>query len=641
MGQCLYRRNLSHDIMDSQTEISSDSLPNEISALEVLPSFLWSPKESSALDISNDNLMVLSRLKSSPSKSPTLPSRSSSSTFYSDSKQNRCLWRASRSYNSQQIYGKGNWRGSHCRSLSLQHLSRSKSVPWHRKPSRAFSRDLNRNVSSTSILRYQCCPLREREKPQVTVPKFIAGERIGKSDCGKLTLKEPLRLLSNNFSCSLRITDVCFELLYDQSDSMYPAYALTQNKTKNWTQHRSNKVWISGSVTPEADAFTLHPSKLIFSISGVEHGLSRKPGGLLNSRWAGSRDRAWSRDRTSGSVSISLENCKIENTHVSTSSVQTLTSYWFASEGLFLDKTCKTAKDCFQKMIKKRLKHEYIAELVWEFLPESMFKDQAGPAISGDQKNQLNVQQDSFFKSFSVVPISQSILSVSNIDLAVCVFSNTDGNSSCMFLSELNGLFECAETIVPRISSVDSFSNQKAHASSIRSQTPVVDLAQNVNVKNEPHLSNVNYSENKLSNRSVAMSYSKILATELNEFEDRIKVAILDAISSKENLCRYWKVNENERDVLKSWNSKSLKSQGRNEKIMGSMRVVLRPENFRSVDELLSSGLQSESNEYDGEHAVEKDIIRRSVFLGVRPTIDSFSLSPITTDSLRAIEKLD
>jgi len=300
-----------------------------------------------------------------------------------------------------------------------------------------FSKDRTQNLScSNSNSRYErtSIPENEQQHSQTTLTKWTGGEPIGVihlSVSGNLTLKEPLTLLSSDLSCSLRITNTFFELLYDQGDSVFSTSfgQSNLNESRKKTQHRSHKVWITGSVTSNSIAFTLRPSKLIVSMCGVERGLGRHIGGFLG---AGSPQAVGRKQRTGNER---MENGSIS--YRSNSSIQSLTPYWFASEGFFLDTTCMKAKEfCVELCAMNR----DIADVLWRFLPESMFKERVQNDISADQQNDQN-EDNLFFRPFLVTPTSKSKMTVSNIDLEVEVRSNVDGANSSISLSVLEGLF--------------------------------------------------------------------------------------------------------------------------------------------------------------------------------------------------------
>jgi len=78
--------------------------------------------------------------------------------------------------------------------------------------------------------------------------------------------------------------------------------------------------------------------------------------------------------------------------------------------------------------------------VLWRFLPESMFKERVQNDISAEQQNDQN-EDNLFFRPFSVIPTSESQLTVRKIDLEVQVHSKVDGANSSISLSVLNGLF--------------------------------------------------------------------------------------------------------------------------------------------------------------------------------------------------------
>jgi len=166
----------------------------------------------------------------------------------------------------------------------------------------------------------------------------------------------------------------------------------------------------------------------------VEHGLARRHGEHL-----GATSPAFL-NNTFGNSSHSLESDTLNGS----STWKTLTPYWFASEGFYLDRPCHRAKTCFLELLRQISWHEDLAQLLWRFLPESMFKDSARHVTSAATRNSAkSLWENVYFKPFSVAPIhtSKSWLKVEGINLEVYVCSNVDGVSSSLSLSEINGRF--------------------------------------------------------------------------------------------------------------------------------------------------------------------------------------------------------
>jgi hypothetical protein len=84
-----------------------------------------------------------------------------------------------------------------------------------------------------------------------------------------------------------------------------------------------------------------------------------------------------------------------------------------------------------------------IANVIWQYLPESRFKDRHQLANSPLRWNKdVKLKDDEvIFKPFSVIPVSESELTVLNINLEAYVYSNLDGTRSSIYLSELNGRY--------------------------------------------------------------------------------------------------------------------------------------------------------------------------------------------------------
>jgi len=260
-------------------------------------------------------------------------------------------------------------------------------------------------------------------------------EPIPISSFGELSHRKPLKLISCELPCSLRITDQYFELFWAQANSVSSASTLTNSRRirKRSIQCNSHMVWISGSVTLGAKALILHPSKLIVSICGVEQGLARGIGGLLRIRQPGDLSQRTGNDgpRYSG----------LSNT--SNISIDTLTPPWFACEGFLLDSTLEEAKRVLSKFFIKDIVDE-----LWEFLPEFRFKDRAQINISTEHQDESKLEENkALLKPFSLVANSETELTLSNIDLEAYVHSNVDARLSSIHLSKLNGHFMCPDRL--------------------------------------------------------------------------------------------------------------------------------------------------------------------------------------------------
>jgi len=257
----------------------------------------------------------------------------------------------------------------------------------------------------------------------------MLGKPISVWSFGRLTDSKPLKLISFNLSCTVRITDTHFELFYDDGDSVVP----NRNRTKTKTQQRSPKVWISGLVSKNAEAFTLEPTKLLVSICGVEHGLRQSTGGPLCVD--GPR-----LDVNTASGALDHEHSFNSNTSISTNiSSGTLTKSWFATEGFILDSTDDEAKRFLEDFFP--LPKE-IVNLIWQYLPESNFKDWAQICTVSKERDQVQLKNDeTVFKPFTVIPLSPTELTISEIDLEAYVYNNLDAPSNSFNLSKLNGSF--------------------------------------------------------------------------------------------------------------------------------------------------------------------------------------------------------
>jgi len=297
----------------------------------------------------------------------------------------------------------------------------------------------------------------------------LVEDPISVASFGKLTDSKPLKLLSMSNLCTLRITDTSFELLYDKDDYVIPILgkSASSSRLKKKTQYRSPKIWLSGSVTKNLKAFKLHPSKLMVSICGVEQGLLRSTGGLLRlgrSAHSGNSPAGFSYDETMNQTTLDRlpSSASSNNSYVSDISTKTLTQPWFASEGFFL----KTTRDDFKRFIEGLLLPypKDIVKLIWEFLPESKFKDLADlrtlPGWSDEKKTE---EDEILFKSFSVIPETQTELTVEDINLEAYVYNNLDASYSSITLSKLNGSFICRDKI-DRTWSVSSINDYNSKA---------------------------------------------------------------------------------------------------------------------------------------------------------------------------------
>jgi len=278
----------------------------------------------------------------------------------------------------------------------------------------------------------------------------LVEEHISIASFGKLTNSKPMKLLSRTLSCTLQITDAYFELLYDDGDSVFPNLAKPANRNRTWKrpQYRSPKVWVSGSVTKKDDTFTLNPSKLIVSICGVEQGLFRSTGGLLDfGQPALDVNPVFgiSRNDSTGPSMLDAASSYISSTLSSFSdeSTRTLTKSWFACEGFLLNSTRDKVKHLLIKLLPFP---KDIGTVIWGYLPESKFKDRV------DIHNSLKWTEDGelkenklIFQPFCVRPKSLNEMTVSKINLEACVYNKLDGACSSVSLRKLNGSFIVAQ----------------------------------------------------------------------------------------------------------------------------------------------------------------------------------------------------
>jgi hypothetical protein len=109
-----------------------------------------------------------------------------------------------------------------------------------------------------------------------------------------------------------------------------------------------------------------------------------------------------------------------------------------------------------------------IAEVLWGYLPESIFKGRGQHDIFAEKRNKSKLKDnDLSFKPFFVIPKSSSKLTVSKIDLEVYVNSNVDGVHTSISLSLLNGQFFYPEAFAEN--QRNSILWKKRHQSSNRS----------------------------------------------------------------------------------------------------------------------------------------------------------------------------
>jgi hypothetical protein len=562
-------------------------------------------------------------------------------------------------------------------------------VPQGFRSKPGIIRDLSlRAISSNSIIKCTRGGKDNNEQENLlTGPSiFWKVEPIRVSVFGNLTLTEPLRLLSSDLSCSLRLTNMCFELLYDQGDSVQTnsVVSINQHGTQKKTLHRSSKAWISGSVTVEPTSFTLHPSKLIVSVCGVENGLTRKAGGLFGRRLTSPPDLP------PGNRSTSTELASIPSLKLSSSSAKTLTSYWFSSDGFFLNSSYNKEKVWYLDLFQRIFKNRNVAGTLWMYMPESIFKDRTQYDISAKQRHKPKLKDDDLiFKPFSVVPFSRAKMRVENIDLELYVCSNWDGVTTSISLSILNDLYmipdacdvqnykdsntpevKILEEIRPKkllslghsqkyskefttpkgknlLNSLESISQYNSlkvkggggfkveslefiHVDSF-SESPTKILE---NARIEPlklidvNMSNVSNSDKKF--EKLTPSSKSLVWNLICDFEYRIMEAILEAISSRENECRSKSaVRKITRD---SGTSSSLRpvnsqSQGTSEVMENRMTIFLRPEGRSSTREdgaLSQLGSQSyDDNDIGYGYNVSSQAVLPTSYMPIAPDLSS------------------
>jgi len=279
------------------------------------------------------------------------------------------------------------------------------------------------NVSKSSLRgSYARRIKKKRLVPKIDDPILI-------SSFGELADDKPLKFfMHDDWSCSLTLGATSFEMLWDHGDAVIPTRLSILRKS---SLQRSPKIWITGSVTKEPKAFILNPAKLIVSISGVEIGLSREVGGLLRS------DDSVNHSQLGNSASSfqMQSSClpSLSGDTWSSASIKTITPSWFACEGFFLNSTSKDQKGFLAHMW-----NEDIADVLWEYLPESKFKDRARSIYNGEEYQLKGVEM---FKPFKVVASSIKDVVVSTMDLEAVVCSSCDGASASVFLNDLNGLY--------------------------------------------------------------------------------------------------------------------------------------------------------------------------------------------------------
>jgi hypothetical protein len=254
-------------------------------------------------------------------------------------------------------------------------------------------------------------------------------EAIPISAFGELSSKKPLKLLSVNQPCSLRVTDQYFDLFWSSASPQTFLF----NKTKRSIQCSSDMVWISGSVTRDAKgkAWILNPFELTVSMCGVEQGLSKALGGLPRS-----------------SDFLGIASTK---SIVSMLSYETLTPPWFACEGFFLKSTRKGAKKILEYILKEFLL-DPVATIIWEFLPWFRFKDR--DYLNAHAKNHVSYKvedDENLMRPFCLVPWSKTELTLSKIELGTYVQSNIDARFSSIWLSHFNGSFICPDQSPARL----------------------------------------------------------------------------------------------------------------------------------------------------------------------------------------------
>jgi len=378
-----------------------------------------------------------------------------------------------------------------------------------------------------------------------TIQRWCNLEPIPISSFGEISHRKPLKLQSWNHPCSLRITDQYFELLWADTDS-----ARAVGKTKKSIQCTSQMVYMSGSVVGAAKSWDLHPSKLIISMCGVEQGLTRGLAGTL---------------RTFQTIDFSART-----SNMSTTTSTSLTPSWFACEGFLLNSTPEDTK--------RILKDFYpgdIVEIIWEFLGESRFTNgvqQRG--ILNHQAGYPPHDDKILLKPFCLVPKSKSEMTLSNLDLGADVYSNVDARCSSIRLSNLNGTFTTKDrSAIKRIKlsqlsqRVDQSIKEKPRKCRSSSTTNITLHGDKDQELSEMRGFNIRNSQSKgknlqLSGEASFVSSHNILSNApdgiwkeqstisdtvsvymlrpswpIDDFEERIRDAVLTALAADENEC--------------------------------------------------------------------------------------------------------
>jgi len=103
------------------------------------------------------------------------------------------------------------------------------------------------------------------------------------------------------------------------------------------------------------------------------------------------------------------------------------------AKGFFLESSSKDEKKFLEVMFK-----EDIAGVLWQYLPESKFKDRARSFQFGEE---YQLEGKNMFKPFKVKASSKYDVVVSKMDLKAVVYSNCDAASASIVLSDLNGRY--------------------------------------------------------------------------------------------------------------------------------------------------------------------------------------------------------
>jgi len=313
---------------------------------------------------------------------------------------------------------------------SAQEASNPETGYWDRTMSfrrHNLLQEIGYSMSNVSKSSPACSPSRmtkrERQVTKVEDPIPI-------SSFGELTDDKPLRFFAHDdWSCSLSIRATSFEMLWDHGDSVIPTPQSIIFKT---SKQRSPKFWITGSVIRECKAFILNPEKLIVSICGVEIGLAKQHGGLLPPIDRTYRSRPGDTPSSLQTQSLLVPSMFGDN-YLSSLSYGSITPSWFACEGFLLHSTSLDEKEYLEDMFTTD-----IADVLWQFLPESKFKDRAKSTQYEEEKPLKDMEM---FKSFKVVASSIKEVVVSGLDLDAVVRSNFDAASATIHLSDLNGRY--------------------------------------------------------------------------------------------------------------------------------------------------------------------------------------------------------